>query len=138
MSDKGSIVITGASTGMGEHCALGLAERGYRVFAGVRKSEDGARLKSVAKGNLTPIIVDVVKEEQVRAAAREVEQMLAGAPECTPIPVRVTAARRVVCRSKFIPLSNPGRRDPSPLLCSDRRRRHLQIRHQAESGRLSS
>ncbi len=30
-------------------------------------------------------------------------QMLAGAPECTPIPVKVTAARRVVCRSKLIP-----------------------------------
>ncbi len=80
MSDKGSIVITGASTGMGEHCALGLAERGYRVFAGVRKQEDGARLKAAAKGNLTPVIVDVVKEDQVRAAAREVEQALAGAP----------------------------------------------------------
>jgi hypothetical protein len=37
-------------------------------------------------------------------------QMLAGAPEWTPIPVRVTAARKVVCRSKLIPSSNPDHR----------------------------
>jgi NAD(P)-dependent dehydrogenase (short-subunit alcohol dehydrogenase family) len=80
MSDKGSIVITGASTGMGEHCALGLAQRGYRVFAGVRKTADGDRLRSAGGANLTPVIVDVVNEAQVKEAARAVEQALAGAP----------------------------------------------------------
>ncbi len=78
MSGKGSIVITGASTGMGEHCALGLDKLGYRVFAGVRKSEDGERLKRESTGNLTPVIVDVVNESQVKEAVRTVEQALGG------------------------------------------------------------
>ena len=80
MTEKGTIVITGASTGMGEHCALGLAQRGYHIFAGVRNPEDGERLKSQAAGNLTPIPIDVVNEEQVKQAAHEVEQALAGRP----------------------------------------------------------
>lgn len=80
MSEKGNIVITGASTGMGEHCALGLDKLGYRVFAGVRKPEDGERLKGAASGQLTPLLIDVVNESQVKEAARTVEQALAGRP----------------------------------------------------------
>jgi hypothetical protein len=32
----GAIVVTGASSGIGEHAAIALAELGYTVFAGVR------------------------------------------------------------------------------------------------------
>jgi NAD(P)-dependent dehydrogenase (short-subunit alcohol dehydrogenase family) len=35
-----SILITGCSSGIGRHAAFGLKERGWRVFAGVRKPED--------------------------------------------------------------------------------------------------
>ena len=35
---QGAVVITGASTGIGRSAALYLAERGYTVFAGVRKT----------------------------------------------------------------------------------------------------
>ncbi len=79
MASKGAIFITGASTGMGEYCAVGLAKRGYRVFAGVRKPADGEALKAQA-GNIEPVIVDVVNEAQVKEAARTIEQALAGAP----------------------------------------------------------
>ncbi len=34
-------VITGASSGIGRACALLLAQKGFQVFAGVRKPEDG-------------------------------------------------------------------------------------------------
>lgn len=79
MSSKGAVFITGASTGMGEHCAVELAKRGYRVFAGVRKPADGEALKAQASA-IEPVIVDVVNEVQVKDAARAVEQALAGAP----------------------------------------------------------
>ena len=80
MASKGAIVITGASTGMGEHCAVGLAQRGYRVFAGVRKATDGDSLRAQGGASLEPLILDVTKEAQVHDAARTVEQALAGAP----------------------------------------------------------
>lgn len=79
MASQGAIFITGASTGMGEYCAVELAKRGYRVFAGVRKPADGEALKAQAAA-IEPVIVDVVNEAQVKDAARTVEQALAGAP----------------------------------------------------------
>ena len=45
MADKGSVVVTGASTGIGEACALHLDKLGYRVFAGIRKALDGEALR---------------------------------------------------------------------------------------------
>ena len=44
----GGVVITGASSGIGKECALYLDQRGYRVFAGVRKASDGEALTKVA------------------------------------------------------------------------------------------
>lgn len=44
MSEK-SVLITGCSTGIGYHCAHGLKERGWRVFATARSRQDLARLK---------------------------------------------------------------------------------------------
>lgn len=34
--ETGGVVVTGASTGIGRHAAVTLAEKGYLVFAGVR------------------------------------------------------------------------------------------------------
>ena len=44
----GGVVITGASSGIGKACALYLDQRGYRVFAGVRKASDGEALTKVS------------------------------------------------------------------------------------------
>ena len=50
MTDSGrdTVVVTGASTGIGRACALHLATRGFDVLAGVRKAEDGERLREAA------------------------------------------------------------------------------------------
>ncbi|MGD3108653.1 SDR family oxidoreductase [Streptomyces sp. YGL11-2] len=68
-----AVVITGASTGLGEECALQLARRGFRVFAGVRTAADGERLRAVApSARLRPVLMDVTDEDSLRAAANEV------------------------------------------------------------------
>ncbi|MBZ0276406.1 MAG: SDR family NAD(P)-dependent oxidoreductase, partial [Anaerolineae bacterium] len=69
-----SIVITGASKGIGRATAIHLAQKGFRVFAGVRKPVDGEALKQAAGNNLIPIIIDVVKEDTIIAAAQQVQQ----------------------------------------------------------------
>ena len=65
-------VVTGASTGIGEACALRLDRHGWRVFAGVRKDEDGERLKQQASDRLTPILLDVTDEAAISSAAETV------------------------------------------------------------------
>jgi len=62
-----TVLVTGASTGIGYACAVGLAERGARVFAGVRKEQDFQRLAEAHEG-ITPLYLDVTKAEQITAA----------------------------------------------------------------------
>lgn len=61
----GAVVISGASTGIGLHAALSMADEGYVVYAGVRKDADAARLSSYGKPTLVPILLDVAKAESV-------------------------------------------------------------------------
>lgn len=63
-----SLLVTGASTGIGEACARHMAARGWTVFAGVRSLKDAGALKDGAMGDLRPLILDVTKPEQVEAA----------------------------------------------------------------------
>ena len=67
-----AVVITGASTGIGEACALRLDKEGWRVFVGVRKEADAQRLKQAASERLTPLMLDVTEQPQIDAAARMV------------------------------------------------------------------
>ena len=69
-----SVVITGASTGIGRAAALHLDDRGHRVFAGVRKEADAERLQKEASSRLEPLIIDVVDEGSIEAAAKHVDE----------------------------------------------------------------
>ena len=71
-----SIVITGASTGIGFACALDLDRRGYRVFAGVRNSTDEQRLKEKGSKNLTPVFIDVTDSNSIANAVEMVSETL--------------------------------------------------------------
>ena len=72
-NNRGYVVITGASTGIGEACALRLAGSGFHVFAGVRRDEDGARLLAQASPEtLTPLMIDVTDEASIAKAASTV------------------------------------------------------------------
>ena len=59
IGDNRAVVITGASTGIGAACALHLDRRGFTVFAGVRKSEDGVVLQKAGSDRLVPLELDV-------------------------------------------------------------------------------
>lgn len=79
MAELGAIVITGASTGIGAACAVGLAERGYQVFAGVRRPDDGARLEA-AQAGVKALMIDVTDAASIEAARARVERELRGTP----------------------------------------------------------
>jgi NAD(P)-dependent dehydrogenase (short-subunit alcohol dehydrogenase family) len=65
-----AVVITGASTGIGEACALELDRLGYRVFAGVRSEAAAAKLREKASSRLTPLMIDVTHPDSIAAAAK--------------------------------------------------------------------
>jgi NAD(P)-dependent dehydrogenase (short-subunit alcohol dehydrogenase family) len=65
-------LVTGASTGIGRATALALDERGWKVFAGVRREEDAESLRAAASERLAPVMLDVTVPEQIGAAAERV------------------------------------------------------------------
>jgi len=73
-----SVVITGASTGIGWAAAKLLLQRGFRVFGSVRKQADADRLSGEFGANYTPLLFDVTDEAAVLAAARKVRAALGG------------------------------------------------------------
>jgi NAD(P)-dependent dehydrogenase (short-subunit alcohol dehydrogenase family) len=73
-----SVVITGASTGIGWATAKLLLGRGFRVFGSVRKQADADRLRGEFGANFTPLLFDVTDQAAVLAAAREVRAALGG------------------------------------------------------------
>jgi hypothetical protein len=73
-----SVVITGASTGIGWATAKLLLDRGFRVFGSVRKQADADRLTGEFGANFTPLLFDVTDEAAVKAAAVTVRAALGG------------------------------------------------------------
>jgi NAD(P)-dependent dehydrogenase (short-subunit alcohol dehydrogenase family) len=71
-----SVVITGASTGIGAACAVRLDALGFRVFAGVRRAEDGEALQKECSSRLMPISLDVTDPASIAAAAERVSAIV--------------------------------------------------------------
>lgn len=76
-----TILITGASTGIGFAAALHWARQGHRVYAGVRKAEDAERLRQ-ADSRITPLFLDVTKDEQIDKALAEIRSKPQNGPFC--------------------------------------------------------
>jgi len=68
------VVVTGASTGIGRATALALDREGYRVFAGVRRAQDGEALRTDASPRLAAIPLEVTDAASRAAAARRVAE----------------------------------------------------------------
>lgn len=72
MNNKGAVVITGASRGLGRNMAKYLSNHGYQVFAGCRKPADISDLVEEAQGRLTPLQLDVTDEDSMAKALETV------------------------------------------------------------------
>jgi NAD(P)-dependent dehydrogenase (short-subunit alcohol dehydrogenase family) len=67
-----AVVITGASTGIGQACAIELDHRGFYVFAGVRTAAAAEQLRARASARLTPVVLDVTVADTIASAAKTV------------------------------------------------------------------
>ena len=70
--DNKSILVTGASTGIGRHLTETLAEAGYHVYAGARKDKDLEALDAIE--NVTAVRLDVTKQDQVDAVVAMIQE----------------------------------------------------------------
>ncbi|HWE05100.1 MAG TPA: SDR family NAD(P)-dependent oxidoreductase, partial [Rhizomicrobium sp.] len=75
-----SVVVTGASTGIGWGCAKVLVEKGFHVLGSVRKEADAERLRKEFGGNFTPLFFDVTDEAAVKQAASATASDLGNEP----------------------------------------------------------
>jgi NAD(P)-dependent dehydrogenase (short-subunit alcohol dehydrogenase family) len=74
-----TVLITGASTGIGRATALRMAGAGWRVLAGVREESVGEQLRGEGAaaiaagtgGDISPLLLDVTEPEQIERAASE-------------------------------------------------------------------
>ena len=69
-----TVLITGASSGIGRACALRMDRAGWQVFATVRKDSDANRLQSETTARLQTVQLDVTDADQVKETARAVAE----------------------------------------------------------------
>ncbi len=70
-----SVVVTGASSGIGAACAARLSATGWHVYGGVRTDRDAQTLRD---RGIEPLLLDVTDAEQTAAAAERVGASLDG------------------------------------------------------------
>tara|TARA_Y100000034_G_C6805791_1_gene361810 strand:+ start:210 stop:1019 length:810 start_codon:yes stop_codon:yes gene_type:complete len=70
-----TILVTGASSGMGADFAKQLAEQGHRVYAAARRVEKMAELKVFG---VKPIKMDITDENDIQAVVRQIEEETGG------------------------------------------------------------
>jgi NAD(P)-dependent dehydrogenase (short-subunit alcohol dehydrogenase family) len=128
-----SVVVTGASTGIGRATVRVLAARGFHVFGSVRRDEDARSLVEEFGDGVSPLVFDVTDEPAVRRAAAEVgarlgDAVLAGlvnnagiavagplmhiAPDDLRRQFEVNTIAPIVVAQAFLPLL--GARNPPP------------------------
>ena len=94
-----TVVVTGASTGIGWACVKVLAAAGWRVFAGVRKSKDAERLTAAFGDAVRPILFDVTDPARSR-------------------PPRTRSARPSTAAPSAASSTTPGSRSRGPFSIS--------------------
>ena len=63
-----AVVVTGASTGIGRATVVELVSAGFQVFATIRREADAESLRQQFPELVTPVIMDLLDEDSVRAA----------------------------------------------------------------------
>ena len=130
MSERGAVVITGASSGIGAACAQYLDGLGFTVWAGVRRREDGEALARLTSSRLRIVMLDVTDPASIAAAEQVVAQAtrdtglaglvnnagisVAGPLEVLPLDAvrmqfEVNVIGALAVTQAFIPLLRPAR-----------------------------
>jgi NAD(P)-dependent dehydrogenase (short-subunit alcohol dehydrogenase family) len=73
MGERKSILVTGAASGIGRACVHALDERGWRVFAGVRREADARSLAQENSPSVRPVRLDVTVASEIEAVARIID-----------------------------------------------------------------
>lgn len=73
-----TVLVTGASSGIGLATARLLAQSGYRVFAGVRSESGRAAIESCNLSPLTPVWLDVTRAEHATQVVADLEAAAPG------------------------------------------------------------
>lgn len=71
-----TVLITGASSGIGKASTIEFARRGYQVFAGYRNSRDREELEAMR--GVHPLRLDVTDPGDIESACRRVEYLTGG------------------------------------------------------------
>lgn len=71
-----SVLISGASAGLGKIMAFYLQNAGFRVFAGVRKRNDLQKWEKLKKPDIIPLLLDVTSSRSVQQAVRLISRFL--------------------------------------------------------------
>ncbi len=77
-NSRHAVLVTGASSGLGEATALGLAGAGCTVYAGVRSEENAERLAEVSP-LIRPVMLDVADAGSIAAAGKLLREQTDGA-----------------------------------------------------------
>jgi len=128
--NRGAVLITGTSRGIGEACTLALSKLGFTVFAGVRRLSDGDCLKRKACGIVKPVMLDVTSGESIASAVGTVTEVvgeaglaglvnnagiaIAGPLELLPVDAlrrqfEVNVIGQMAVTQAFLPLLRKGR-----------------------------
>jgi NAD(P)-dependent dehydrogenase (short-subunit alcohol dehydrogenase family) len=73
-----TVVITGASSGIGRSCVSVMSRAGWEIYATVRKPADAEMLQAEYGGQIFPVILDMQNTSSIANAAQEVESQLQG------------------------------------------------------------
>lgn len=122
LNTEKNILVTGASSGIGKDCCLTLAQKGFRVFATVRKPADGDALKTE---QIHPLFLDVTDSDSIQQVLTTISGLLdgngldgivnnagivvAGPLECLPISalrnqLEVNVLGQIAVTQAFLPL----------------------------------
>jgi NAD(P)-dependent dehydrogenase (short-subunit alcohol dehydrogenase family) len=121
--DRGRVIVTGASSGIGEATALHLRSLGFEVLPGVRRDEDAERLR---EDGFEPLLLDVTDAESIARCRGEVGEVelsglvnnagvaVAGPLEFVPIEelrtqLEINVIGQVAVTQAFLPALRRGR-----------------------------
>jgi Short-chain dehydrogenases of various substrate specificities len=75
MNDMKTVLVTGASSGIGKATAIHLAQHGYNVYGAARRAE---KLQELTSFGIKPVTLDVTKDDSLVACVNEIAKETGG------------------------------------------------------------